>query len=75
MEESKLSMMQRKSIDYHLRSGNPLPNPTETYQRKPVQYDFEQQQAYEIMKRAQARNGKRRNLNAIIESGAFDIER
>jgi Uncharacterised protein family (UPF0193) len=75
MEESKLSMMQRKNINYHLRCGTPLPNPIDSCVRKSHQYDAADQQAFNIMQRARERNGRKRTLTSIIQSGAFEVER
>lgn len=70
MEESKLTMMQRKKIDYHLRKGEPLPLPE---RQKPIVQHDEHQQAYEIIMRA--RNVRKRSLDTIKASGAYSYDK
>ncbi|KAL5292813.1 hypothetical protein ACFFRR_011530 [Megaselia abdita] len=67
MEESRLSMMLQKQINYHLRNGEPLP--VKSPEKKKSNMD-ENARALEIMKRA--RVAKRKSLDSIIASGAYD---
>lgn len=67
MEESRLSMMLQKQINYHLRNGEPLP--VKSPEKKKNNLD-ENSRALEIIRRA--RVAKRKSLEAIIASGAYD---
>ena len=67
MEEAKLTILQRNRINYHLRSGSPLPLPKEP---KPEQ-DYSNFLPMPVHKK----NIKRRSLQTIIENGAFDHEK
>lgn len=67
MEESRLSMMLQKQINYHLRNGDPLP--VKSPEKKKTNMD-ENARALEIIKRA--RVAKRKSLDSIIASGAYD---
>lgn len=60
-------MMLQKQINYHLRNGEPLP--VKSPEKKKNNLD-ENARALEIMKRA--RVAKRKSLDAIIASGAYD---
>ncbi|XP_055845568.1 UPF0193 protein EVG1 homolog [Episyrphus balteatus] len=71
MEESKLSMQIRKQINYHLRNGNPLPPPLPT-KSAPKNMDDNSRALY-IIHRAHA--AKRKSLNAIVASGAYEMPR
>lgn len=71
MEEANLTMMQRKKLNYHLRSGDPLPPPNQNESN--LMNDDENMQAYNIMMRV--RNSRRRGLDEIKASGAYDKEK
>lgn len=60
-------MMLKNQINYHLRNGDPLP--VRSPEKKKSNLD-ENARALEIMKRA--RVAKRKSLEAIIASGAYD---
>lgn len=66
MEESRLTMLQRKKINYHLRNGEPLPIFPEN--KKPPKAD-------PAPSHLRARSCRRRTLDAIKESDAFNIEK
>lgn len=71
MEEQHLTMFQRSKVNYHLRNGEPLPPPRQPkYERA---QDYEEQLAIEIMMRA--KNARKRSLEVIQASGAFEIEK
>lgn len=63
MEESKLSMMQRKKMNYFLRNGEPLPKPNGNAKR-----------GHRKIPEVTIRPGssKRRSRNDIISSGAYE---
>ncbi|ERL88423.1 UPF0193 protein EVG1 homolog [Dendroctonus ponderosae] len=65
MEESKLSMMQRKSINYSLRNGQPLPTSINSSRQK-------RSQIPEVTIRPGS--SRRRSRNDIISSGAYERE-
>lgn len=67
MEEAKLTILQRNKINYHLRNGEPLPVPKEP--------KFEQEYSNFLPMAIPRKNIKKRSLNTIIESGAFDVEK
>ncbi|XP_055376722.1 UPF0193 protein EVG1 homolog [Condylostylus longicornis] len=69
MTESRLSMSLRKKLNYHLRQGDPLPLPEI---KKPGRTE-EEQIALEILQRAQ--NHKKRSLDIIRASGAYEQDR
>lgn len=75
MEEQHLTMFQRNKVNYHLRNGDPLPPPQPPkYERLPHhQQDYEDQLAMEIMMRA--KTARKRSLDNIKASGAFEIEK
>ncbi|XP_055546981.1 UPF0193 protein EVG1 homolog [Wyeomyia smithii] len=67
MEEAKLTILQRNKINYHLRTGEPLPAPKE--------HKFEQDYNNFLPMAITRNNIKKRSLSTIIESGAFDVEK
>lgn len=67
MEEAKLTILQRNKINYHLRNGEPLPLPKEP--------KYEQEYSNFLPLAIPRKNIKKRSLNTIIESGAFDVEK
>uniref|UniRef100_A0A1Q3FSP7 Uncharacterized protein n=1 Tax=Culex tarsalis TaxID=7177 RepID=A0A1Q3FSP7_CULTA len=67
MEEAKLTILQRNKINYHLRTGEPLPPPKEP--------KFEQEYSNFLPVAVPRKNIKKRSLSTIIESGAFDVEK
>ncbi|XP_058815839.1 UPF0193 protein EVG1 homolog [Topomyia yanbarensis] len=67
MEEAKLTILQRNKINYHLRTGEPLPPPKEP--------KFEQEYSNFLPLAIPRKNIKKRSLSTIIESGAFDVEK
>lgn len=71
MEEAHLTMMQRKKLNYHLRNGDPLPQPNQ--QESNLVCDDENMQAYRIMMRV--RNSRRRSLDVIKASGAYEKDK
>lgn len=68
MKESKMTMLMRKQIDYHLRSGQPLPKPEPPRLNMSKDSDKE---ALEILRRAH--NAKRKSLMEIKASGVYDM--
>ncbi|KAI8123412.1 putative UPF0193 protein EVG1 [Lucilia cuprina] len=68
MKESKMTMLMRKQIDYHLRNGQPLPKPEPP--RLNICRDPDKE-AIEILQRAH--NAKRKSLSEIRASGAYDM--
>ncbi|XP_075163742.1 UPF0193 protein EVG1 homolog [Haematobia irritans] len=70
MKESKMTMLMRKQIDYHLRNGEPLPKPEPP--RLNINKDPDAE-ALEILKRAH--NAKRKTLAEIKASGAYEAPR
>lgn len=70
MEESRLTMLQRKKINNHLRNGEPLP-PTvqEQSNKRPMKQEHDPQYYY------RTRSCRRRTLESIMESDAFNIEK
>lgn len=69
MEESRLTMMQRKKINYHLRNGDPLPLLHENKRPGGVGAPPPVPNSY------RARSCRRRTLDSILESDAFNVER
>ncbi|XP_055643694.1 UPF0193 protein EVG1 homolog [Toxorhynchites rutilus septentrionalis] len=67
MEEAKLTILQRNKINYHLRTGEPLPPPKEP--------KFEPEHSSFLPTAIQRKSIKKRSLSTIIESGAFDVEK
>ncbi|XP_058450220.1 UPF0193 protein EVG1 homolog [Malaya genurostris] len=67
MEEAKLTILQRNKINYHLRTGEPLPPPREP--------KFEQEHSNFLPLAIPKKNLQKRSLSTIIESGAFDVEK
>ncbi|XP_055592098.1 UPF0193 protein EVG1 homolog [Uranotaenia lowii] len=67
MEEAKLTILQRNKINYHLRTGEPLPPPKEP--------KFEQEYSNFLPVPIPRKSIKKRSLSTIIESGAFDVEK
>lgn len=57
----------RKNVDYFLRNGEPFQQPKH---KSPAANMNPNKEAAEILKRAQ--NSKRKSLNAIVASGAYD---
>lgn len=57
----------RKKVDYFLRNGEPFQKPKQNTRPSCINPDKE---AIEILKRAQ--NAKRKSLEAIMASGAYD---
>lgn len=72
MEEQKLTMFQRNKVNYNLRNGEPLPQPQVAIARPSVP-DYEDRLAAEIMQRA--KSARKRSLNVIQASGAFETEK
>lgn len=68
MKESKMTMLMRKQIDYHLRNGQPLPKPEPP--RLNISKDPDKE-ALEILRRAH--NAKRKSFMEIKASGAYDL--
>ncbi|KAM7359151.1 UPF0193 protein EVG1 homolog [Cochliomyia hominivorax] len=68
MKESKMTMLMRKQIDYHLRNGQPLPKPEPP---RPLMSKDPDKEALEILQRAH--NAKRKTLREIKASGAYDM--
>lgn len=66
-------MLQRKNINYHLRNNEPLPLPEQNERRRLAREDHEDRLAYKIMLRAST--ARKRPLQHIINSGAFDVEK
>lgn len=60
MEETKMSMRQRKSIDYYLRNGEPLPVRKPSYPKSVPKV---------VIRPCSA--SRRRSQDAIIKSGAY----
>lgn len=71
MAEQKLTMFQRNKVNYHLRNGEPLP-PTKVYEQE-KQNGYVDRLAYEIINRA--KTARRRTLESIKASGAFELEK
>lgn len=67
MEESRLTMLQRKKINYHLRNGDPLPIWQQNI-KKPTKSSNPQ-----YFNRA--KSCRRRTLDSIMESDAFNVEK
>lgn len=70
MKESKMTMLMRKQIDYHLRNGEPLPKP------EPPRWNISKdpdKDALEILRRAH--NAKRKSLSEIKASGVYEMPR
>uniref|UniRef100_A0A336MKP6 CSON003133 protein n=1 Tax=Culicoides sonorensis TaxID=179676 RepID=A0A336MKP6_CULSO len=67
MEESRLTMLQRKKINYHLRNGDPLPIWQQNSYKKPQKQNCEQNY--------RAKSCRRRTLDSIMESDAFSVEK
>ncbi|XP_055909941.1 UPF0193 protein EVG1 homolog isoform X2 [Eupeodes corollae] len=72
MEESKLSMQIRKQINYHLRNGDPLPARPPPIKTTPKNMDDNTRALYIIQK---ARAAKKKSLNSILASGAYEMPR
>lgn len=72
MSEAKLTMLQRNKINYFLRQGSALPQPQIPRRQLPSEED-ELRRAQEIMERSRVM--RRRPLDSIIKSGAFDVEK
>lgn len=64
-------MFQRNKVNYNLRNGDPLPRPRATVRSSGQ--DYEDRLAVEIMQRA--KSARKRSLNVIQASGAFETER
>lgn len=69
MEESRLTMLQRKQINCHLRNGDPLPIWQQNINKKP-QKQVSNPQYYN-----RAKSCRRRTLDSIMESDAFNVEK
>ncbi|XP_004526916.1 UPF0193 protein EVG1 homolog [Ceratitis capitata] len=67
MAESKMSMMMRKKINYHLRNGEPLPKPKSPR----VNTKDPEAGALDILRRAQL--AKRKSLEQILASDAYKL--
>ncbi|KAF7278949.1 UPF0193 protein EVG1 homolog [Rhynchophorus ferrugineus] len=65
MEESKMSMMQRKKVDYFLRNGEPLP---------PLGRQIQNYKNTISKVTIRPGSSKRRSRQSIISSGAYEIE-
>ncbi|XP_037944179.1 UPF0193 protein EVG1 homolog [Teleopsis dalmanni] len=69
MRESRMSMLMRDKINYHLRNGEPLPKPTPP---PPIDTSVDpDENALEILRRA--RNAKRKSLQQIMASGVYEM--
>lgn len=71
MAEQQMTMFQRNKVNYHLRNGEPLPPPRKP-QLERVQ-DYEDKLALEIIMRA--KTARKRSLEVIKSSGAFEMEK
>lgn len=69
MEESRLTMLQRKQINYNLRNGDPLPIWQQNVNKKPIK------QASSPQYYNRAKSCRRRTLDSIMESDAFNVEK
>lgn len=69
MEESRLTMLQRKQINYNLRNGDPLPIWQQNVNKKPLK------QASSPQYYNRAKSCRRRTLDSIMESDAFNVEK
>lgn len=69
MEESRLTMLQRKKINYHLRNGDPLPIWQQNINKKPLK------QCSDPQYYNRAKSCCRRTLDSIMESDAFNVEK
>lgn len=67
MEEAKLTMLQRKKMNYFLRNGEPLPPPI----IKPP--SAEKERLIALNMRRQERIPRRRTYDSIKDSGAFEL--
>ncbi|XP_039966694.1 UPF0193 protein EVG1 homolog [Bactrocera tryoni] len=67
MAESKMSMLMRKKINYHLRNGEPLPKP----EPPPINTKDPEAGALDILQRAHL--AKRKSLEQILASDAYKL--
>ena len=67
MAESKMSMLMRKKINYHLRNGEPLPKP----EPPPINTKDPEAGALDILQRAHL--AKRKNIEQIFASDAYKL--
>lgn len=72
MSEAKLTMLQRNKINYFLRQGSALPQPQIPRRRLAAEED-ELRRAQAIMERS--RMMRRRPLDLIVKSGAFETDK
>lgn len=72
MDETRLTMMQRNKINYFLREGSALPQPSMPERKLPSE-EYEMRRARELMERS--RMVRRRSLDTIKKSGVFEMER
>lgn len=70
MEEQKMTMFQRNKMNYYLRNGEPLPPPQPPKQMTEAQLKM---QEYEMIIRERAH--RKRTLEDIINSGAYEFEK
>lgn len=70
MEESKMSMQQRRKMDYYLRNGEPLPLPTS---RSADELSVRRNPLPKIAIRPGS--SRRRTRETILKSGAYERER
>ncbi|XP_063904603.1 UPF0193 protein EVG1 homolog [Zophobas morio] len=69
MEESKMSMQQRKKMNYYLRNGEPLPLPTS---RSSGQVSSRKKLPLVVIRPG---SSKRRSRDMILKSGAYEREK
>ncbi|XP_036338405.1 UPF0193 protein EVG1 homolog [Rhagoletis pomonella] len=67
MAESKMSMMMRKKINYHLRNGEPLPKP------EPPRFNTKDPETGALDILRHARLAKRKSLEQILASDAYKL--
>lgn len=70
MEEQKMSIFQRKKIEYHLRNGSPLP-----VNKQPAAYKMTTTKCRSGIDFMHAKAARRRTLAAIRASGALEYEK
>lgn len=73
MEEQKMTIFQRDKLKYYLRNGDPLPLPKFYPPKMTTQQQYEHQLASQIIMRANS--ARKRTLNEIKASGAFQQEK
>lgn len=73
MDEQKMTIFQRDKLKYYLRNGDPLPIPKIIPPKLTVQQQYENQLASQII--ARANSARKRTLDEIKASGAFEQEK